>query len=79
MSVDRDFHEILKCRLRLIGSSMSEVAKTLGIAQSSVTVVSQGYRTSHRVQSEIARQLDTTPEALFPDRYPQQEEDTKQN
>lgn len=69
MTVDLQFHELLKCRLRLAGSSMAQISKTLGITQSSVTVVSQGYRRSHRIQTEIARQLNTTPEALFPDRY----------
>jgi len=53
---------------------MAEIARTLGIKQSSVTVVSQGYRRSHRVQSAIATQLGTTPQKLFPDRYPAEED-----
>lgn len=69
MKVDLEGHEILKCRLRLVGSSMAKIARSLGISQSSVTVVSQGYRRSHRVQREIADQLGTTPQQLFPDRY----------
>lgn len=73
MIVDLQHHEFLKFRLRSAGSSMAQISKTLGISQSSVTVVSQGYRRSHRIQTEIARQLNTTPEALFPDRYPGKE------
>lgn len=73
MKVDLQNHEILKCRLRLVGSSMAAIARTLGISQSSVTVVSQGYRRSHRVQREIACQLGTTPQQLFPDRYEAEE------
>lgn len=69
MKVDLENHEFLKFRLRLAGSSMAKIARTLGISQSSVTVVSQGYRRSHRVQREIADQLGTTPQQLFPDRY----------
>lgn len=74
MKVDLHNHEQLKCRLRQAGSSMAEIARTLGIKQSSVTVVSQGYRRSHRVQSAIASQLGTTPQELFPDRYPAEED-----
>ncbi|WP_045393573.1 helix-turn-helix domain-containing protein [Falsirhodobacter sp. alg1] len=69
MKVDLQQHEFLKFQLRLAGSSMAKIAQLLGISQSSVTVVSQGYRRSHRVQLEIAEHLGTTPEALFPDRY----------
>ncbi|GAA4222024.1 helix-turn-helix domain-containing protein [Sagittula marina] len=74
MKVDLHNHEQLKCRLRQAGSSMAEIARTLGIKQSSVTVVSQGYRRSHRVQSAIACQLGTTPQELFPDRYAAEED-----
>ncbi|PAU98836.1 helix-turn-helix domain-containing protein [Paracoccus salipaludis] len=79
MKVDLQNHERLKCRLRLAGSSMAGVARALGISQSSVTVVSQGYRRSHRVQSEIAGQLGTTPQELFPDRYDVEEEPANQH
>ncbi|RDD70993.1 MULTISPECIES: helix-turn-helix domain-containing protein [Paracoccus] len=73
MKVDLENHELLKFRLRLAGSSMAKIARSLGISQSSVTVVSQGYRRSHRVQREIADQLGTTPQQFFPDRYEAEE------
>lgn len=69
MKIDLQHHEFLKFQLRSAGTSMAQVARKLGISQSSVTVVSQGYRRSHRVQEEIARQLGTTPQLLFPERY----------
>ncbi|QAX28400.1 helix-turn-helix domain-containing protein [Leisingera sp. NJS204] len=79
MKIDLENHELLKFRLRMAGSSMAEIARHLGINQSSVTVVSQGYRRSHRVQAEIARQLGTTPQELFPERYATEEDVTKHN
>ncbi|MFB2533465.1 transcriptional regulator [Paracoccus sp. p3-h83] len=79
MKVDQKKHERLKFRLRLAGSSMAKIARQLGISQSSVTVVSQGYRKSHRVQTEIAEHLGTTPQKLFPDRYTTEEEEPEQD
>lgn len=74
MKHDLQQHELIKFQLRLCGSSMAKVARQLGVSQSSVTVVSQGYRRSHRIQSEIAGMLGMSPEELFPDRYPTKEE-----
>jgi len=75
MSVDRQTHELLKFRLRSVGSSLADVANSLGISKSTVTVVCQGRRRSHRVQAAIAERLGTTPQQLFPDRYPTKEKD----
>lgn len=69
LNVDLEFHERLKYQLRLTGSSMAKIARSLGVSQSSVTVVSQGYRRSRRIEAEIARQLGTSAEKLFADRY----------
>ena len=69
LNVDLEFHERLKCQLRLAGSSMANISRSLGISQSSVTVVSQGYRRSRRIEAEIARQLGTSAEKLFADCY----------
>jgi lambda repressor-like predicted transcriptional regulator len=55
--------------LRALGCSTAQVARELGLDPSTVTVVSQGHRTSHRVQDALAKKLGTTPEALFPERY----------
>ncbi|MFV0409535.1 MAG: hypothetical protein ACK5LJ_07500 [Paracoccus sp. (in: a-proteobacteria)] len=40
MKADLENHELLKFRLRLAESSMAKIARSLGISQSSVTVVS---------------------------------------
>ena len=69
MSVDLSLHADLKQRLRQTGSSLTDIANKLGVLQSTVTVVSQGYRKSHRIQTALALQLGTTPSSLFPDRY----------
>lgn len=74
MKIDLEQHEFLKFQLRLVGSSMAKIARSLGISQSSVTVVSQGYRRSDRVQRAIADQLGATPQELFPDRYISEED-----
>ena len=74
MTVDLCLHNEIKRRLKVAGSSLTEVSRQLGVSPSTVTVVSQGYRRSGRIQAEIAQTLGTTAEALFPDRYPTQED-----
>ncbi len=64
-----DKHEDIKCALRKKGSSLSLAANFLKISPTSVTLVSQGFRKSHNIQSHLASILGTTPEALFPERY----------
>ena len=71
MNVDLELHEYLKMRLRILGSGITALAAEIGVSASSVTTVSQGYRTSHRIQSAIAEKLNVEPEELFPDRYKQ--------
>ncbi|TXH04647.1 MAG: hypothetical protein E6R07_07290 [Nevskiaceae bacterium] len=57
-------------RLRLAGSSLADVARELGVAGTTVTSVSQGYRRSRRIESAIATKLGVTPRSLWPERYP---------
>lgn len=77
MSVDLKRHDFVKYQLKSKGSSLSTIANTLGVLSSSVTVVSQGYRRSSRVEAAIANALGTTPEELYPERYLQKEIDDK--
>jgi len=63
-------HERIKMRLRLAGTSLSEVARELGVAPTTVTSVSQGYRRSRRIEAAIAAKLEESPEGLWRDRYP---------
>ncbi|SEP72877.1 Winged helix-turn-helix DNA-binding [Solimonas aquatica] len=60
-------------RLRIAGSSLAEVARDLGVAGTTVTSVSQGYRRSRRIETAIAAKLSVRPEELWPDRYPNTE------
>lgn len=73
MSVDLLRHSDVKVRLRERGSSLTRIANQLGVLQSTVTVVSQGYRRSHRIEAAIAGALGVTPQELFPERYSAQE------
>lgn len=66
----RKQHEWIKMRLRLAGSSLAAVARELGVASSTVIIVSQGMRRSRRIEALIAEKLRTTPQRLWPDRYP---------
>lgn len=62
-------HERIKMRLRLVGSSLSEVARELGVRPTTVTSVSQGYRRSRRIEAAIAAKLGKSAESVWPDRY----------
>ncbi|MEP3342955.1 MAG: helix-turn-helix domain-containing protein [Hyphomicrobiales bacterium] len=77
MNVNLELHENLKARLRILGSGISALAREIGVSPSSVTTVSQGYRTSHRIQEAIARKLGTEPELLFPERYTQKNQNNR--
>ena len=68
MKPDLEKHEFLKFRLRQRGTSMAQIARELEITQGSVTVVSQGYRRSRRIEAALAEALGVTAQELFPDR-----------
>lgn len=70
MIIDLAKHEHVKFQLRLAGSSMAAVARELSVSCSSVTVVSQGYRTSKRILEAIATKLGQEPMTIWPDRFP---------
>lgn len=69
MRRERKRHERIKMRLRLAGSSLSAIARDLGVQPTTVTAVSQGVRRSRRIESAIAAALATEPQKLWPDRY----------
>lgn len=56
-------------RLRLAGSSLSEIARELEVRPTTVTIVSQGLRRSRRIEQAIAAKLGVTVESLWPNRY----------
>jgi lambda repressor-like predicted transcriptional regulator len=59
-------HERVKMKLRLVGSSLSAIARELGVAPTSVTAVSRGRRRSDRIEWAIAHKLNSTPAQLWP-------------
>lgn len=63
-------HERVKAGLRLHGSSLAIIARELGVAPTTVSIVSQGYRRSRRIEAAIASALGLQPEAVWPERYP---------
>lgn len=71
MTVDLDRHEMTKATLKISKSSMSDIAREIGVSHSSITVVSQGYRRSARIEAAIASKLGMTAAELYPERYPQ--------
>jgi lambda repressor-like predicted transcriptional regulator len=70
MKPELELHERIKMRLRLAGSSLADVARELGVAGTTVTCVSQGYRRSRRIEATIAEKLGVRPADLWPERYP---------
>lgn len=69
MRPELERHEKIKMRLRLAGSSLASVARELGVAGTTVTCVSQGYRRSRRIEAAIALKLGLQPGDLWPERY----------
>ncbi|MER5173716.1 helix-turn-helix domain-containing protein [Thioclava kandeliae] len=68
-------HERLKMELRLRGKSIASIARELDVFRSSVTLVSQGLRRSEKIERALAEAIGMTPQELFPDRYPAEEEE----
>ncbi len=60
-------HQRIKGALKLRGSSLSAVARSLDVAPTTVTI--KGIRRSRRIEAAIASALGMTPDALWPDRY----------
>lgn len=65
-------HERVKFELRLVGSSLADVSRRLGVSQSAVSMVSIGHKRSRRIESAIAAELGKSPKALWPKRYPKE-------
>ncbi len=61
-------HERIKMALRLAGSSLSQIARELGVQASTVASVSRGTCRSRRIEAAISGKLGLAPERLWPDR-----------
>jgi len=57
-------------RLRMLGKSQAAVARDLGVGSGVVNNVIHSRITSLPIAAYIAGLLETTPEILWPDRYP---------
>lgn len=73
MPVDSEDHEFLLYRIRKAGTSFAQIARDIGVAPATVTVVSKGCR-SAKIENALAAALGLTAEELFPDRYPDKSE-----
>lgn len=60
-------------RLRLSGSSLSQIARELEVSAAAVTYVSKGISRSERIEQHIASFLETTPSSIWPARYSKKE------
>jgi lambda repressor-like predicted transcriptional regulator len=68
--IDDKQHARIKSALALRGATLSSIARDLGVAPGTVSIVSRGYRRSRRIEKAIADALGGSPEDLWPDRYP---------
>jgi lambda repressor-like predicted transcriptional regulator len=67
--IDEKQHDRIKCALALQGATLSSIARDLGVAPGTVSIVSRGFRRSRRIEKAIADALGSTPATLWPDRY----------
>ncbi|WP_407673384.1 helix-turn-helix domain-containing protein [Paracoccus caeni] len=59
----------MKRALRAKGVKFVDIASDIGCPPSLVTMVSQGRRSSKRVEMAIASTLNRPPQEIWPDRY----------
>lgn len=69
MVIDDKKHAQIKSALGLKRISLSDIARSLDVTPSTVSIVSRGFRRSRRVERAIADALGQAPEDLWPDRY----------
>ncbi|WP_183996075.1 helix-turn-helix domain-containing protein [Sphingomonas kyeonggiensis] len=67
--IDDRQHARIKGALALRGLTLSSIARDLGVAPGTVSIVSRGFRRSRRIESAIAVALGCSPADLWPERY----------
>ena len=67
--INEKTHQKIKAALSLNRNSLSMIARDLGVSPSTVTIVSQGYRRSQRIEQAIAHAIHVDPRDLWPERY----------
>ncbi|WP_460275914.1 helix-turn-helix domain-containing protein [Celeribacter sp. ULVN23_4] len=70
LAIDREKHARIRYELSLCGLTLAEIARRAEVSVSSVSAVSLGKSRSARIETILAHALSTCPEALFPERYP---------
>jgi Ner family transcriptional regulator len=68
--IDDKRHAMIKAALALRGRSLSDIARDLDVAPTTISIVSRGFRRSRRIEAAIAGELGLTTEQVWPDRYP---------
>jgi lambda repressor-like predicted transcriptional regulator len=68
MQIDDKRHDRIKSALGLKGLTLSDIARDLAVTPSTVSIVSRGFRRSHRVEQALASALGMTYSQLWPDR-----------
>ena len=74
MNVDVE-HAHIKWLLKKQGTSLADIARSLNVGPSSVTLVCKGRGRSRRIEAAIAAATGLKPEQLWPDNYPTQKGD----
>ncbi len=69
LMVDDRKHARIKSALSLRGATLSSIARDLGVAPGTVSIVCRGFRRSRRIERAIADVLNCTPAELWPARY----------
>lgn len=77
MNSTKQRHLTIRHKLALEGSSFSEISRSLGVSHTTVLAISNGRSRSLRVASAIASKLGTTPHALWPEIYAEDEGSSK--
>jgi len=76
MAKSHQQHERIKGALALRGISLTDIARQLDVAPSTVTIVSKGDRRSRRIEAALAQALGCEAWTLWPERYPDQVRET---
>ncbi len=68
--IDDRRHAQIKAALGLRGRTLSDIARSLDVAPTTISIVSRGFRRSQRIEAAIAHELGLAAAQLWPDRYP---------
>lgn len=68
--IDDKRHANIKAALALRGRSLSDIARKLEVAPTTISIVSRGIRRSRRIEAAIAGELGMPVGQVWPDRYP---------